>query len=93
MIGQTAIRLYILSAVVLATFGIAKWEKHALQPPEVQLPSWAFHEMPLQFGDWRGEDTELDPKITAAVGAALLTRRQAARAPVPDDLRVTVGRK
>jgi len=70
MIGQTAIRLYLLSAVVLATFGIAKWEKHALQPPEVQLPSWTFHEMPLQFGDWRGEDTELDPKITAAVGAA-----------------------
>lgn len=70
MIGHTAIRLYVLSAVVLATWGVSKWEKQALKPPDVRLPSWTFNEMPLQFGDWQGEDTELDPKITAAVGAA-----------------------
>ncbi len=73
--GNTAIRLYLLSAVILATYGVAKWEKYALQPPEVQLPSWTFHELPTQLGDWRGEDTELDPEITKAVGAERIVDR------------------
>lgn len=68
--GNTAIRLYLLSAIILATYGVAKWEKYALQPPEVQLPSWTFHDLPTQLGDWQGEDREGDPEIDKAVGAA-----------------------
>lgn len=68
--SSTAIRLYLLSVIVLAIYGIARWEKYALQPPPVQLPSWTFDELPLQLGDWHGEPTELDPKIVMAVGAA-----------------------
>ncbi len=68
--GNTALRLYILSAVIVAIYGVSKWEKHALQPPPVQLPKWTFDELPLQFGDWQGEPAKLDPEITKAVGAA-----------------------
>lgn len=68
--GHTAIRLYVLSGIVFATFAISKWEKQALKPPEVQLPSWTFNDMPLQFGDWQGENREGDPEIDKAVGAA-----------------------
>lgn len=68
--GNTAFRIYFLTAVVLATYGAVKWEKYALQPPSVQLPSWTFDDLPLQFGEWRGENTNLDPEIAKAVGAA-----------------------
>ena len=68
--GNTALRLYILSAVVVAIYWVARWEKYALQPPPVQLPKWTFDELPLQLGDWQGEPAKLDPEIYKAVGAA-----------------------
>ncbi len=69
MMGNTAVRLFVVAGVILAIYGTARWERYALEPPEVQLPSWGFNEMPLRFGDWQGEGTELDPDIFAAVGA------------------------
>ena len=35
------------------------------EPPEVEMPKWTFRTMPLQLGDWHGEDTKLDPTIAA----------------------------
>jgi len=75
MMGNTAIRLYLLSAVILTTYGVARWEQYALEPPEVQLPTWTFHELPTHLSDWRGEDTELDPEIFKRIGAEIVVDR------------------
>jgi len=72
---STANRLYIVGALVLATYGGAHLVKAELEPPEVLLPTWTIRELPLELGDWRGVDTELDPKITAAVGASVIVDR------------------
>ncbi len=71
MIGSTAVRIYIVAAVVLAVYGGSRLVKASLQPPEVVLPSWTFDQLPVQLGDWRGAKTELDPEIAVATGAEL----------------------
>jgi EpsI family protein len=75
MIGNPTIRVYLIIAFVLATYGGARLVETAIQQPETVLPSWTFDELPLQLGDWHGEDTMLDPKITAALGAARVRDR------------------
>ena len=68
--GITAVRLCVLAAAMGVASLVSIWEECALVPPEAKLPSWTFDELPYKLGDWQGEDTELDPEITKAVGAA-----------------------
>jgi len=75
MLGGTAIRIYLVSALVLLTFGGSWLFEKMLEPPAVVLPSWSFNELPRQLGDWYGEDTKLDPKITATLGAEVVVDR------------------
>ncbi len=75
MIGSTAARIYIVAALILATYGVAHLVQTALEPPEVVLPRWTFEEMPLQFGGWRGQSTEMDPEIAVATGADRIVNR------------------
>ena len=70
MINGTAIRLYMIVAIVLATYGVARLVQAGLEPPGVEMPDWTFKKMPLQLGQWRGEPTEMDPKIAVATEAA-----------------------
>jgi len=73
--NSTAKRLYIVALIILATFGISYLVKAGIEPPEVEMPAWTFHEMPLQLEKWRGEDTQLDPKIAEATGADVIVDR------------------
>jgi len=71
--SNTTLRLWIVVALVLAAYGVSFLVKAGAATPEVQLPDWTFREMPKQFSSqseiWRGEDAEMDPKVTAAIGA------------------------
>lgn len=67
--SNTALRLWIVVALVVAAYGVSFLVQAGTTPPDVQLPSWTFREMPPQLGMWRGHDEEMDPKITAAIGA------------------------
>lgn len=73
--NSTALRLYAVVAIVAVTYGIASWVQAQVEPPGVEMPNWTFREMPLQLGEWQGEDTELDPKIAAATGAKIIVDR------------------
>jgi EpsI family protein len=77
--NNTTLRLWIVVALVAAAYGVSFLVKAGAAPPEVQLPDWTFSELPTslpppevsspQGTTWRGEDTEMDPKLTAAIGA------------------------
>ena len=45
------------------------------EPPEVEMPSWTFREIPQQLGNWRGEEARLDPEIAVATGAEIIANR------------------
>lgn len=75
MLGGTATRIYLAAAVILLTFSGSRLVENMLEPPAVALPSWSFNELPRQLGDWHGEDTQLDPKITATLGAEVVVDR------------------
>jgi EpsI family protein len=70
MINSTAIRLLVVAAFIPATYFVALAVKAKLKPPGVQMPDWTFNDLPLQLGEWRGQPTQMDAKITAATEAA-----------------------
>jgi EpsI family protein len=84
MSSNTPIRLYAVAGIMAATLGITYYIQNGLlKQPEVKLPSWTFKEMPRQgvkdgvdFGEWRGEVTESDPKLTGASGAEITVERR-----------------
>jgi EpsI family protein len=76
MIGSTAMRIYFVALVILATYGGARLVRAALEPPEVDLPGWTFRELPIQFGDWHGADATMDPKIAVATEANIIVNRE-----------------
>jgi len=69
MMRNTTLRLWIVAALVTAAYGVGFLVKAGTTPPEVQLPGWTFRELPQQLESWRGEDAEMDPEVTAAIGA------------------------
>jgi EpsI family protein len=76
MSSNTPIRLYAVAGIIAVTFGVAYFiQANVLKPPEVKMPQWTFGDMPLQLGDWRGENTESDPLITGRTGAKTTVER------------------
>jgi EpsI family protein len=73
MTGKTAVRVYIVVALIPLTWWGARLMNAALIAPEADMPDWSFAEMPRQFGNWQGEDREPDPRIDVATGAKLDT--------------------
>ena len=75
MINRTAVRVYIVAALIPITFGGAYLVQAALEPPGSDLPNWTFRELPLQIGKWHGESVKLDPQIALATGAQVIVDR------------------
>jgi EpsI family protein len=75
MINSTAVRVYIVAALIPLTYGGARLVRAALEPPGSVLPNWTFRELPLQIGKWRGESVKLDPQIALATGAQVIVDR------------------
>lgn len=72
---STAIRVFVVSGIVLMAFAISYILQAATEPPAVEKPNWTLRELPYQFGPWHGEDTEMDPKIAVATGADAIVNR------------------
>jgi EpsI family protein len=70
-----AVRVYVVVGIVLAAYGISYVLEAATEPPEVERPDWTLRDLPFQLGAWRGEDTEMDPKIAIATGAYFIVNR------------------
>jgi hypothetical protein len=75
MMGNTATRIYIATALVLVIYGGNKLAKLATDPPEVEMPNWTFDELPKRLGDWTGVATKLDPAIASATDAKIIVNR------------------
>lgn len=73
--NNTMLRLYLVAALVPLTYGVARLVQVGLEPPEVEMPSWTFDELPLQLEGWTGKQAELEPELAAASGAAHATNR------------------
>jgi EpsI family protein len=71
----TSIRIIIVALIILAVYLVATYLQAALDPPEVEMPDWTFKQLPIQLGDWRGEDKETDKKIFIATGATIVVDR------------------
>ena len=71
-----SIRILVVAAIIRAV-ALVMWYMNSalLKPPEVEMPSWTFRQLPLQFGDWQGEDTQLDRNIALATGASIIVDR------------------
>lgn len=67
--NNTLIRLSAATALVVLVYGGTFVVQGALKPARVDVLDWDLNELPLQFGDWTGEDRELDPEIFQATGA------------------------
>lgn len=68
-------RLGVAAALILAAIGITHLVRASTAPPEVEMPNWTFEQMPRQLGEWHGEDSKLDDKLTAAIGAEIIVDR------------------
>ena len=68
-------RLYVVAAIVVAVYAVSRLVQAEADPPDVEMPNWTFRELPLQLGDWHGEDFQMDPKIAVATGAEVIVDR------------------
>jgi EpsI family protein len=73
--NSLAVRVYAVVGIVLVAYGISYGLKVATEPPEVEEPDWTVRELPLQLGNWHGEDFEMDPKLAVATGAKTIVNR------------------
>ena len=72
--ANTAIRLLIASGLVVLLYlgtSLVRSGKAVIG----ELPERDFQEMPLQFGPWRGEEVELDPRVFMRTGADIVVDR------------------
>jgi hypothetical protein len=84
--NSTATRIYVVTAIILLTYGINRLAGIEVTPPKVVMPAWTFNNLPLQLGNWRGEATKLDPEIAHGTGAQIVVDRL-----YQDDLRHSVA--
>ena len=68
-------RLYVVAAIVVAVYAVSHLVQAETEPPDVEMPNWTFRDLPLQLGDWHGENFQMDPKIAAATGAEVIVDR------------------
>ncbi len=71
----TTIRLLTVAALVLLVQAVGYMMQRGAKPPSVELLNWSIQDMPLRFGVWHGELTDLDPKIFVRIGATDVVNR------------------
>lgn len=72
---NTTTRLFVTAIFVVLIYFANRLVESGLKLPDVALPDRDFSTMPMNFGSWHGEETELDPKIFRAIGAAVAVNR------------------
>jgi EpsI family protein len=76
MRGNIAVRVIVAAAIIGVAYlglSIVAW---GVQAPDVILPTWNIKDLPMQLGDWKGEDVKLDARLFQATGAAAIVERQ-----------------
>jgi EpsI family protein len=73
MINKNAVRVGIVAALMPLTYLGANWVQASLKTPGTEMPVWRFQEMPKQFGNWRGEESTMNPNTAVRTGARLDT--------------------
>jgi EpsI family protein len=74
MRGNISIRVIIACALIGLTWGglvVVMKGRHV----DTVLPKWNLADLPLQLGNWVGEDAPLDKKLNDATGAASIVNR------------------
>lgn len=71
----TTVRLLLAAALLVVTqTGVAMIHR-AYVPAEVAIPSQPLSSLPMQLGDWTGENIELDERLFNAIGAHSVVNR------------------
>jgi len=68
-------RLLALAVIIVVIYGVAIKLRGTLRPPNVKLPDRDFQEMPLRFGEWKGEKAKLDSRVFDKIGAEIVVDR------------------
>jgi EpsI family protein len=74
MRGNIAIRLLVAFFII----GFASAVMHVLlqgRHVTTELPKWNIEDLPMQLGEWKGKDTELDQRLYSATGAHTIVNR------------------
>jgi EpsI family protein len=74
-ISGVALRLNMVVAIVVGTYGVNRWLQFTTEAPDVELPEWSLKDMPYELGDWHGIDVEMDSIIAEATGAEVIVNR------------------
>jgi EpsI family protein len=72
MIRHSAVRIGIIAALIPLTWWGSRLVNASLEAPGVDMPDWTFAQMPMQIGDWRGED---DPNVDEKINNATEAKR------------------
>ncbi len=68
--NSTALRLFVLAAMLLGIEAGFQVLRARRSMAEVEMPPWKLDQMPRELGDWHGEPTEVDSRIFRNLGAA-----------------------
>src|SRR3989304_7483379 len=76
MRGNITIRVFAAVAIIAVTY-LGMYLVHAgIQVASAELPSWDIQDLPLQLGEGKGEDKQLDERLFKAIGAVKIIDRQ-----------------
>jgi len=64
-----AIRLFVAAGFLGAIQGAVLWIQHGYTMGAIEPPSRSPSDLPVQLGDWNGEDTVADPRLTGYLQA------------------------
>jgi len=73
--GNTATRILISTVLVTLVYGGAYAVRAGKTSVVIVMPDWDLGDLPMQLGEWRGEETELDPRLFRATGAEKIVNR------------------
>ena len=76
MRGNIAIRVIVAAAVIVSTYLGVRVMLKLRETPPVVLPNWKVGDLPMQLGEWKGEDAKLDKRLFEAEGAHSVVERQ-----------------
>jgi EpsI family protein len=76
MRGNIAIRVIVAAVVIISTYLGVRVVGNLRETPPVVLPNWQGKDLPMQLGEWKGEDAELDKRLFEAEGAHSIVNRQ-----------------
>jgi EpsI family protein len=76
MRANIAIRIFVAALIIGFTYLGMYLVEAGVQISGSELPTWKLQDLPMQLGDWKGEDKKLDERLFLATGAHTIVDRQ-----------------